>query len=327
MHPRELRQAYQNGTNISALLRTKTPGGLPTEDTIETAYDLQAGGYIRALENPPFREHKVRYGKKIAALLADLSPLGSLLDAGIGEATSLSFVLEAMAAPPPVVHGFDLAWSRVAHARSWLATRGLSNVFLSVARLSQVPYRANSFDVVLTSHALEPNRGQEETLLRELYRVTSRYLVLLEPGYELAGDKERARMDEHGYCRGLVQKAASLGMKVLRHELFGESANQMNPTALTLIEKNPHAATAVPVLSCPCFGDDLELQHDSYYSATSMRAYPIIRGIPCLRTEKAVIASKFLDEPRDGPAIPIGASQPILVHTPTAAHLLSCVKG
>lgn len=297
MHPQELRTAFQQGANISALLRARAPGGLPSEETIEVAYDLQAGGYIRALKRPDLWAHKERYGKKIAAVLAGLGQVDSLLEAGIGEATSLSFVLEAMAQPPQAVHGFDLAWSRVDCARHWLASRGRGDVFLSVARLSQIPYRANSFDVVLTSHALEPNRGQEAALLSELYRVTSRYLVLLEPAYELADDAARARMDHHGYCRGLPDAARALGFKVLRHELWDECFNPMNPTALTIIEKTPYAAPASPALACPCFGDELELQHDAYYSPASMRAYPIIRGIPCLRPEKAVVASRFLDQP------------------------------
>lgn len=308
MHPQELRSAYQKGTNISALLRANAPGGLPSEETIEVAYDLQAGGYIRALKRPELWAHKERYGKKIAAILAGLGRVDSLLEAGIGEATSLSFVLEAMSQRPQVVHGFDLAWSRVDCARHWLASRGHGDVFLSVARLSQIPYRPNSFDVVLTSHALEPNRGQEAALLRELYRVTSRYLVLLEPAYELADDAARARMDHHGYCRGLPENARALGFKVLRHELWDECFNPMNPTALTIIEKDPHAAPASPVLACPCFGDELELQHDSYYSPASMRAYPIVRGVPCLRPEKALVASRFLDQPDHVPAI---AAQPL----------------
>jgi len=303
MHPSELQQAYRDGTNISALLRSRTPGGLPSEETIEVVYDLQSGAYVRALANPQLKAHKIRYGRKIAALLAELGPVSSLLEPGIGEGTSLSFVLEAMPTPPAVVHGFDLAWSRVDCARRWLAGRGWNDVFLSVARLSQIPYRDNSFDVVLTSHAIEPNRGQEEVLLRELYRVAARHVVLLEPGYELAGDAERARMDQHGYCRGLAEKARALGMNVVRHELLGESANPLNPTALTLIEKDPQASPASPVLACPCFGDPLEREADAYYSAASLRAYPILRGIPCLRPEKALVAARYLEVPLTAPAL------------------------
>ncbi len=300
MHPRELRRAYERGENISALLRAQTPAGLPSEESIETAYDLQAGSYVDALANPELLEQKVRYGEKIAALLGELGPIGSLLEAGVGEGTTLASVLDAMTVRPRCVHAFDLAWSRVAYARSWLAACGWSDVFLSVARLGEIPYGADSFDVVFTSHALEPNRGSEEALLRELYRVSSRYLILLEPGYELACDAARARMDLHGYCRALPQKAERLGMKVLRHELFGDSANPLNPTALTIIEKHADAGPATPALVCPCFGDGLVEAHGAYYSAASLRAYPIFRGIPCLRTEKAVIAAKFLDEPDCG---------------------------
>lgn len=296
LHPQEIRTAYARGENISALLRARALNGLPSEETIEVSYDLQAGDYIRAVQQPPLRDHKVRYAQRIATLLGEFGAFDSLLEPGVGEATTLSFVLDALPRQPRHVHGFDLSWSRAAAARRWLAAQGRNEVFLCVACLSRIPYQSGSFDVVLTSHALEPNRGQEATLLQELYRVASRYLVLLEPAYELAGAAERARMDQHGYCRDLAGTAARLGMQVLRHELLGESANPANPTGLTIIAKAPSAPSAVPRLICPCHGDELEPSHGAYYSRASMRVYPILRGVPCLRPEKAMIASKFADE-------------------------------
>jgi len=295
LHPQDLKNAYAKGDNIAVLLRSHNLHGLSAEEAIEVSYDLQAGSYIHGMENEQTRAHKTRYGRKIAETLASLGHPASLLEAGIGEATTLSFVLDALPSLPRAIHGFDLSWSRIACARKWLNARGWPDVFLSVARIGQIPYRENSFDIVFTSHALEPNRGQEETLLKELYRVASRHLVLLEPGYELAGEEARKRMDTHGYCRGLPEKARALGMKVIRHELLGEAANPLNPTALTIIEKNASAPPAMPALACPCFGDDLRPLDGCYYSEKSMRSYPVLHGIPCLRPEKAIIAARLLD--------------------------------
>lgn len=297
LHPQELRAAYERRENISALLRSRSSDGLPSEESIEVAYDLQAGAYIRAAQQPSIRDHKLRYAARIAEILGPLGPIDSLLEPGIGEGTTLSFVLKALSQRPRIVHGFDLSWSRVTHARRWLNDQECSDVFLSVARIGRMPYRDSSFDVVLTSHALEPNRGQEKVLLAELHRVASRYVVLLEPGYELADDAARARMDQHAYCRDLAGTARRLGFQVLRHELLGESANPLNPTALTVIVKSPSAAPAEPSLVCPCFGDPLSAGPDVYYSDLSLRAYPVIRGIPCLRPEKAIIAAVLADEP------------------------------
>jgi uncharacterized protein YbaR (Trm112 family) len=181
----------------------------------------------------------------------------------------------------------------MAKCREWLESQNSANVFLSVASIFHAPYADNSFDVVYTSHTIEPNGGQELPILKELYRIASKFLVLLEPGYELASEEAKVRMKRLGYVTGLKVKSEQLGMRVLKHELFGVSANPLNPTALTVIEKHPMAAPATPTLACPRYGDLLQLHGDSLYSPGSMRAYPKILGIPCLRIEDGVVASKY----------------------------------
>ena len=211
----------------------------------------------------------------------------------MGEGTTLSFVLRALAPRSIAAHGFDLSWSRIATCRDWLSAEGSADCTLSVASLLHQPYADNSFDLVYTSHTVEPNGGREAEVLRELYRVSSRYLVLLEPGYELASDEARARMERLGYCRNLPGVATDLGMKVVRHELFAHSVNPLNPTALTIIAKEPSAATATPRFACPQFGDPLHPKAGAFFSSASLRAYPMLGGIPCLRPQDGVVASAF----------------------------------
>ncbi|WP_197171978.1 class I SAM-dependent methyltransferase [Novipirellula aureliae] len=264
-----------------------------TQEIIETAYDLQAGSYIRALDDEWMMAHKIEYGKAIADQIRELTDPTSIIETGVGEGTTLSFVLQHLNAPSVDAHGFDISWSRIACCRQWMQKYWSGNCFLSVASLLHLPYADSCFDVVYTSHTIEPNGGNELAILKELYRVTSRYLILLEPGYELASPEARERMENHGYCTGLVEKAATLGMSVIKHELFGLSANPMNPTALIVIEKFPDAPSATPRLACPNFGDSLEDYGDAFYSPGSLRSYPKIGGIPCLRREDAVIASAY----------------------------------
>jgi SAM-dependent methyltransferase len=293
MHPKVLADAYRRGENITSLLRTLDASDSNSEATIETAYDLQAGSYVAALSDPAIKAHKAAYGAAIAAELLQLTEPTSLLEAGVGEGTTLSFVLQALAPRTLNAHGFDLSWSRIATCRDWLASQAVGEPTLAVASLLHLPYASDAFDVVYTSHTIEPNGGNEAAVLRELYRVTSRYLVLLEPGYELASDEARARMERLGYCRNLPGVAASLGMKVTRHELFAHSVNPLNPTALTIIEKAPSAPAATPHFACPNFGDPLVAIGGALFSPDSLRAYPTLGGIPCLRQHDAVIASAF----------------------------------
>jgi hypothetical protein len=78
--------------------------------------------------------------------------------------------------------------------------------------------------------------------------------------------------------------------------------NPLNPTAITVIEKSRTAAPAVPRYVCPSFRTGLRQFPDCFFSEASARAYPVIGGIPCLRREFAIIASKYLDY--DGPVEP-----------------------
>lgn len=293
MHPKVLADAYLRGENITSLLRTLDASDRNSEATIETAYDLQAGSYVAALSDPAIKAHKAAYGAAIAHELLQLTEPTSLLEAGVGEGTTLSFVLKGLELPDLHAHGFDLSWSRIATCRDWLASQAVGEPTLAVASLLHLPYASDAFDIVYTAHTIEPNGGNEAAVLSELYRVTSRYLVLLEPGYELASDEARARMERLGYCRDLPGVAASLGMKVTRHELFAHSVNPLNPTAITIIEKRPAAPPATPAFACPNFGDPLFAIGGALFSPDSLRAYPTLGGIPCLRQQDAVIASAF----------------------------------
>lgn len=296
MHPRELKEAYDRGENIAKLLKRIGSRETNSEEIIEVAYDLQAGSYIEALQSPEMLSHKKCYGKAVAEEILNLTSPSSLMEAGVGEGTTLSFVLDQFENTIPHTHGFDISWSRIACCRSWLMKSGHPEAFLSVASILHIPYVDSCFDVVYTSHTIEPNGGKEAEILAELYRVASRFLILLEPAYELAEDRAKRRMEEHGYCRGLVAHAEAMGMRVLRHEIFSQTADSLNPTAITIIEKNSSAEAAAPRLACPKFREPLEINDDSFFCPSSLNAYPRILGIPCLRPEDAVVASRYNQE-------------------------------
>jgi SAM-dependent methyltransferase len=293
--PEKLQSAYNNGENITALLREQKHIQSNTAEIIETAYDLQTGSYVDDLLRLEQYQHKIEYGGVISSLIQEHTQPRSVLEAGVGEGTTLAFVLDALKLPEAsMVHGFDISWSRTACARRFLSTRG-HEVRLCVAAMTHLPYADDSFDVVYTSHSLEPNGGSEAPLLAELFRVTSRFLLLFEPGYELASRECQEHMERHGYVRDLPGHAKSLGMKVTRHELISCVDNPLNPTAVTVIEKKATAASAQPSFVCPQWKTTASSADGVFFSQRSMRAYPVIGGIPCLRPETGVLASKLLD--------------------------------
>ncbi len=289
--PRELQKLYEQGQNITAYLREHSGSDGNTDQMIEIAYDLQSGSYVEAMRKPAMAEHKQLYAAEIARVISSLCEPTSVMEAGIGEATTLSGVLRAFNRPVES-YGFDLSWSRVAFARRWLTEQGLLAVKLCTGNLFHIPFADDAIDVVYTSHTVEPNGGNEAPILKELYRVARRYLVLLEPAYELGSPEAQARMEKHGYCRNLPGVAEQLGYRVLRHELFPHIANPLNPTGLTVIEKLS-TSTATHTFACPRYRTPLQEFGGMLFSPEALCVYPVIGGIPCLRIENAIFASKY----------------------------------
>jgi len=145
---------------------------------------------------------------------------------------------------------------------------------------------------MLTIHAVEPNRGREEEILAELLRVTGRYLIMVEPSYELASDEARERMDRLGYVRGLRETLERLGQPAKRFERWPHNSNPLNEAALIVVEKADTMKTE-PVFISPVSGGRLVRRPDCWFSPDDGHAFPIIAGIPCLTIDTAILASKL----------------------------------
>ncbi|MGI9279134.1 MAG: methyltransferase domain-containing protein [Endozoicomonas sp.] len=291
-NPEELKKLYDQGKNISAHLREVKGLTKNTSDIIEQSYDLQSGSYSSAMDSQSMQKHKQAYSAEVADVIRSVCNPQTVLEAGVGEATTLSGVIAGLGDQPDF-YGFDLCWSRVAYARKWLQSNQHNGVQLCMGDLFQIPLADDSVDVVYTSHSIEPNGGKELPLLAELYRVAKKYLILIEPGYELASSEARERMEQHGYCQNLVGFSEDLGYEVLDHWMLGAVANPMNPSAVTIIRKNGEHHQAGLTWVCPKYKTALLKKGNVLFSKSSPLVYPIIGGVPCLREEQGVLAGKF----------------------------------
>jgi len=297
---KNLKEFYDKGVNISKYLR-ETLNSENTPEIIEMAYDLQAGTYCEYYKEKP--EIRANY-EKISIELAErikhyvIEP-SSILEAGIGEGQALGELLGRISNSVKS-YGFDISWSRVAYAREWLEGKGYKNVNLFTGDMLNIPCADNAFDIVYTNQAVEPNRGNEESIIKELYRVTKKYLIMLEPVYELAGKEAQERMNEHGYVRGLEGIIKGLGYKIKEYRQLSYSINPLNPIGIIVVEKN-NVNDSKYHLACPQFKTQLEKIDGEYYSCEAMKVYPIINGIPCLRIENGIVASKYAHFTKEKP--------------------------
>jgi hypothetical protein len=188
---RKLRELYARGENLAAYLRSLEGATSNTVEDVMLSYDFQAGSYVAAHEkNPGYLEG---YTRAMAEVLRKLGSFRTVLEVGVGEATTLSLLAEKL---PPEIEwlGFDISWSRVKVGQRFIQKRGVPRgpCRLFCADLFHIPLADHCVDLVYTSHALEPNGGRESEAIQELLRVATRWVVLLEPAYDLASLAARA---------------------------------------------------------------------------------------------------------------------------------------
>lgn len=291
----DLRALYSKGGNIMAAFRQAAGKATNSAEAVKISYDLQSGSYTKAWAEPAYRQRHDLYCEEIAGILSSFGPT-SLLEAGVGEATTLCSVVSALETRPLRVSGFDISWSRILFARRNAEESGFRDFFLCTGQLENIPFTDNSFDVVYTAHAVEPNHGREEQIIHELLRVTRDKLVLFEPSYELGGAATRARIDMHGYCRGLPAAAEKSGGRIVSHELLINPMRAENATSALVIEKArplPEPRFENDAVACPRCRSTLLVGPATRYCERCGMAYLELGGIPCLLPENGILATSY----------------------------------
>lgn len=281
-----LKRLFLQGVNIIDHMRRANSEHSNDSTAILYSYDLQAGSYIDALNDPDYVAFKSRRAAIVAQLVDSVKP-ASLLDVGTGEGTSLLPLLQQLSRVPPAVLAFDLSLSRVLYARNHLGDA----VRLFVADMLHIPMADHSIDVVVTYHAAEPNGGRESDIIKELLRITRRRLIMMEPSYELGTPTTKNRIERLHYVRGLPDAIRTLGHSLARHELL-ESWRPDNQTGLIVVDKEPRGVADLRFHS-PISGSPLEERDGYLYSTEDGFVFPKIDGVPCLNPENAVLATRL----------------------------------
>jgi len=288
-----LKEIYSNGQNIIQYLKSISNDSQNNIEDILISYDIQSGIYIKYF----LKDYEIRKnnGESIAKVIETLGSFDSLIEVGIGEATTLSPLVKKLNTKPKEIMGFDISWSRLKYAQGFLNDMDIQGVNLFTGNLFEVPLADNSVDIVYTSHSIEPNGGKEEEALKELYRITKKYLILLEPAFEFANENAKQRMQSHGFITNLYGTAKKLGYKIIEHKLFDyQWKPEINPTGLIIIEKKSESTNNCNLV-CPITKTELIKYNDSFlFSKESMLAYPILDSIPCLLKENAILATHLL---------------------------------
>lgn len=289
----KLRQLFNEGESLTHWI---TSNNIPmNEELISIIYDLQAGTYTASAKANPL--HIKRFATEIAAAIKTLPgylQVSRILDCGIGEGTTLIPLLDELGFSGKVL-GFDISPSRA----SWAALNAqhLDNVQLFVAEMSQIPIPDHSIDLVLTVHSIEPNGAHENLLIRELSRVTARYVVMVEPDFESASLDQKARMNQLGYIGSLHDAISLANLNVIDKVPLEENINPLNKASIWLCEKSDfklpdrkpdeEKSTVGHHWIDPLFLSPLDLE-DGWLKSPDGVWYPTLNGMPLLRKNDGV---------------------------------------
>lgn len=296
----QLREIYSRGENISSYIRRNFKTGNDL-DAIKISYDLQAGSYIKSyLENGAVASNI----KQIVPLLLPvlnrhIEDGDCCLDFGTGEMTMLTSLFNQAKAVPSSVFACDISWSRLYHGITFLNKHKCfsSYVFPLVCNGVEMPFGTSSIDVTITSHALEPNRNDLNVILKELFRVTAKKCIFVEPSYEVAAEEVKSRMDALGYIRELEKTISELGAEIIEKRDLS-AVNPKNPSVCYVV-KPPKNSECIykkqDKLTVP--GTDLGLiRHQGFYfSEDAGVAFPSLLDIPILETKSAIIATSLIE--------------------------------
>jgi ubiquinone/menaquinone biosynthesis C-methylase UbiE len=289
----EAKSIYKKGENITQYLREKFDSQDNTSEIIEIAYDLQAGNYIDNVNAN--RDKAERYAVELSEILSEHLKSGdSLLDVGTGEITTLTLVLNNLDISLSDILAMDISWSRLSHGVKFHHENRKKKLPLRpfVADIREIPLHEKCVDVVTSSHALEPNGKNLETLLCELFRVTKKRLVLFEPSYELNSEEGKVRMDKLGFIKDIEGKVKNLGGTVL-DVIPIHNIDYLNPTACYIIEPPSHGIKHLDTVKFCIPGSSFKLEVDGQFmfSKDTGLVFPILDEIAVLKTASAILAS------------------------------------
>lgn len=291
----KIKELYENKQNLTEYFKLSQNKTELSSAEVELIYDLQSGNYSSRYEyDDAYKKYKDKYTDEIVYHINSLNfKFNSILEAGIGEGTTFCDVIKKLDKPKIKKFGLDISWSRLAYAKKFLKKNSLKNTKLVTGLLENLPFLENSIDIVYTSHSIEPNRGKEKEILKELYRVTNNYLILLEPSYEFGNKKQQERMDKLSYAKNLSKYCEELNYKIIKHELIKSHSRENNRTSIIIIEKSTKENANKGFLACPQTKIKLLKNKNFYYALESFYSYPILKNIACLNIENKILSTKL----------------------------------
>lgn len=233
------------------------------KDSIEIAYEHQTDEYANNFSDLNLlRNHEIH---SVINKYIGMSGSESIGVFGIGEAKNRIGYEGKMKS----LYSVELAYSRLLFAHQNLVkVKDIAQFTLIKGDASEEIFAANSFDIAITLHSIEPNGNKQGSkILENVIKSASRYILLFEPDFSTAHEKMKKRMLQHDYVRNISDTLANIdSINIIDKYIMTTQENKDNLTTCWILEKKQKNPTNQKMI-CPFSGGDLIEYSDIYYSA------------------------------------------------------------
>lgn len=293
---KKCKELYDKGENISIYLRNKYNLKHNSKQSIEISYELQAGSYI-----DEYKKYKILYDKYSQEIASHLNKTMhdscTILDVGCGEITVLTNILNYIKFKNIKLYAFDISLSRIVLGTNFFNKNIKSNIKNNffVGEMTKIPLPTKSIDYVISSHALEPNGGDEKKIVKELLRICKKKLILFEPCYEKTKEIGiKKRIKKLGYIKNLEKVFEKQGGIIESVFPLQNPIDKNNPTYCYMVEPSKQKDFKTKKITFTDPGTDYKLykRKNYYQSEMSGLIYPLIDNIPLLNMNNSIIYLK-----------------------------------
>jgi SAM-dependent methyltransferase len=179
---------------------------------------------------------KPYYGRCLSGLYK-LFNLNSILEVGAGELVTLDDLLIKIKKKPKEIGAIDISLKRLADGKKIFSKTNRKINFLARADASQLPFPDNSFEMVYTVHVIEQVPDLYLKIVKELVRVSSNIIILIEPSYEFGSNSSKKNIFKKGYTQIKNSDFSGLNCKLIYRDIM-ELRTYINGSEIVILKKN-----------------------------------------------------------------------------------------
>ncbi len=276
------KEAFRKGENM---VKTLIDRGASKSDSIEIAYELQAGEYTRN-----FNEKSLQRNKQIHKIIDKYLTLEGVENVGVfgvGEAKNwIGYEGEIKN-----FYGLELSFSRLRYAFDNMSKlKGIQSFQLLKGDASEVIFADNSFDLSITLHSIEPNGNEQGAkILNNVINSSSKYILLFEPDFSTAHTAMKDRMVLNDYVRNISDEISKNdSVNVIDCFVTDIQENENNLTTCWILEKVNKVQESEVKMVCPYTYKPLVDYKDVLYSPQAGLAFSKINEFILLNKRDAI---------------------------------------